>query len=254
MKIALLSANHEDAKKALSILQSKYDGANFKASPSDADVIVAIGGDGFLLKTLHEYRRPIFGLHRGTVGFLLNQFNDVDLEARLESAERTIIHPLAVTVENADGSTQEDIAINEMSLLRASPQAAKLAIKIDGKIRQEELVCDGVMVSTPVGSTAYNLSAHGTVLPLNANLLALTPISPFRPRRWRGALLSQDALIEIEILKQDHRPVRVEIDDRDYGRNVVRVLVRQDKETELVLMHDADSRLEERILAEQFLG
>lgn len=254
MNIAFLSANHEDAKKALGTLQSKYDGVSFKTSPEEADIIVAIGGDGFLLKTLHEYRRPVFGLHRGTVGFLLNQFKDLDLEARLENAERTIIHPLAVKVENADGSTTEDIAINEMSLLRASPQAAKLAIKIDSKIRQEELVCDGVLVSTPVGSTAYNLSAHGTVLPLNANLLALTPISPFRPRRWRGALLSQDALIEIEILKQDHRPVRVAVDDRDYGRNAIRVFVKQDKETELVLMHDADSHLEERILAEQFQG
>lgn len=247
MKFSILGAPHKAAQEAASLLNGLYE----TVAPERADVIVAVGGDGFLLKTLHAYRRPVFGLHKGTLGFLLNPYDEAGLKERLERAQQTVLHPLNITAETEDGHKVTEIAINELSMMRASPQAAKLRIVVDGRERLEQLVCDGVLVATPAGSTAYNLSAHGPILPLNANILALTPISPFRPRRWRGALLPHEAHIRIEVLKHDRRPVMAAADDRDLGR-VVAVDVFEDQNTELTLLHDPDRHLEERILSEQF--
>lgn len=247
MKIAIVSADHDEAMAAADRLRHLYP----HVDPEAADVIVSIGGDGFLLKTLHQYRRPVFGLHKGTLGFLLNPFDEVDLRERLERANRTTLHPLKVEAENEAGEIITDIAVNELSMLRASPQAAKLKICVDGRVRLEQLVCDGVLVATPAGSTAYNLSAHGPIIPLGSNVLALTPLSPFRPRRWRGALLPHKAEIKIEVLKPEKRPVMASADDRDLGR-ILNVKISEDSDISLDLLYDPERHLEERILQEQF--
>ena len=221
----------------------------------EADVIVALGGDGFMLQTLHATQHldtPTYGMNRGTVGFLMNEYSIVGLLDRLDAAEEAVINPLAMRAADASGHVQEALAINEVSLLRAGPQAAKLRIIVDGRERMDELVCDGALVATPAGSTAYNYSAHGPILPIGAEVLALTAMAAFRPRRWRGAVLPAAACITLRVLNADYRPVSATA-DYDEIRNVREVRVRQDREVVHRLLFDPEHSLEERILNEQFL-
>ncbi len=222
--------------------------------PASADVIVALGGDGLMLQTLHKFMnsgKPIYGMHRGTVGFLMNEFSAESLAERLAAAQITVIHPLVMKTRDADGRTQEHRAINEVSLFRQKAQAAHLRILIDGKERLAYLIADGVLVSTPAGSTAYNLSVQGPIIPINAPMLALTPISPFRPRRWRGALLPDKAKVTIEVLEADKRPVAA-VADSDEVRSVHAVDVSMDHGVSINMLFDPGHNLDERILREQF--
>ncbi len=239
-----------EAREALQSLEARYG----NAPPADAQVIVALGGDGFMLQSLHRYidsGLPIYGMNFGSVGFLMNEYRENELGERLEAAEPTRIHPLRMTAYSK-GSEESAIAFNEVSLLRQTRQTAKLRIVLDGKVRLKELVCDGILVSTPAGSTAYNLSAHGPILPINAPLLAMTPLSPFRPRRWRGALLPHEAQIRFDILNHERRPVSAVADDLEV-RNVERVDVAEDRQMAVTMLFDAGHSLDERILAEQFV-
>ena len=248
-KIHFVSSDNKAAKEAKDNLVKKYK----DYSASEADVIVALGGDGLMLQTLHDNideAKPIFGINKGSVGFLMNDYNDDDLLERIESATLTKVYPLQMTVK----TEQEEIsakAINEVSLLRQTYQAAKIKIKIDDKIRLEELICDGILLATPAGSTAYNLSAHGPILPITSNLLALTPISAFRPRRWKGALLPHDSIVEIEILEKNKRPVSAVADNLEI-RDIESVKITEDRKTELFMLFDPETNLEEKILEEQF--
>jgi NAD+ kinase len=220
----------------------------------DASVIVALGGDGFMLQTLHQFLRrnlPIYGMNFGSIGFLMNEFREEELQSRLDAATATKIHPLLMRAQSAKGSV-EALAFNEVSLLRETRQTAKLRISLDGKIRLNELICDGILVSTPAGSTAYNLSAHGPILPIDAALLAITPLSPFRPRRWRGALLPHQAKVRIDILEPAKRPVSATADSSEV-REVTQVDIAEDRSTSMTMLFDAGHSLDERILAEQFL-
>lgn len=222
--------------------------------PATADVVVALGGDGFMLQTLHRFlgtKKPIYGMNRGSVGFLMNEFREDGLVERIAAAERAVVHPLAMEVLDASGRTSTARALNEVSLLRQSYQAAKLEIAIDGKIRLPELVADGVLVATPTGSTAYNFSANGPILPLGAPLLALTPLSAFRPRHWRGAILPDTARVTIRVLEQDKRPVAA-VADHVEVRDAVEVEIAMERDVDLVMLHDPGHGLEERILREQF--
>jgi NAD+ kinase len=250
VNLAILAAQNEAARAAQETLAARYGAA----PPERADVIVALGGDGFMLETLHRFLRrgtPVYGMNRGSVGFLMNDYREDDLPARIAAAQAATLHPLRMLAE-ANGSTPvEALAINEVSLLRESRQAAKVRILVDGKERLAELICDGVLVSTPAGSTAYNLSAHGPIVPLDAKLLPLTPISAFRPRRWRGALLPADVEVVFEILEPDKRPVAA-VADYTEVRDVRRVTVREAREVSLTLLFDPDHGLSERIIAEQF--
>lgn len=224
------------------------------SAPESADVVVALGGDGLMLQTLHRFMgqaKPIYGMNRGSVGFLMNEFSAHGLTERLARALPAIVHPLAMRATLASGEVRSARAINEVSLLREAYQAAKMRIYIDGKERLGELIADGVLVATPAGSTAYNLSANGPILPLNAHLMALTPISAFRPRRWRGALLANSAHVAIEVLEAEKRPVAAVADHFEF-RSVTRVDIDMDHQTELVLLHDPGHSLDERILTEQF--
>jgi NAD+ kinase len=248
--IAFVASDNPEAQQALARLAERYG----NASPKKADAIVALGGDGLMLQTLHKYltdRIPIYGMNRGSVGFLMNEYQEDDLLARLEGAEISRIHPLAMTARDFHGTIHEELAINEVSLFRQTHQAAKLRISNDGKVRLEELICDGVLVSTPAGSTAYNLSAYGPILPINASLLALTPISPFRPRRWRGAQLPTEAPILVEVLESDKRPDSA-VADHSETRSVVSVAVEEARSIDLFMMFDPGHSLDERILSEQF--
>ncbi len=248
--IAILASDAPEAEQAAAVLRARYG----EVPRDEADVIVALGGDGLMLTALHEYMskgKPIYGMNRGSVGFLMNEYSADALPQRLAAAKIETIHPLLATVTGADGKRHIARAINEVSLLRQSYQAAKLKITIDGKIRQEELICDGILVATPAGSTAYNLSAHGPILPINAPLLALTPISAFRPRRWRGALLPDRAKVAISVLEADKRPVNAVADHIEF-KSVVEVLVEEDKDSSCLIMFDRDHSWDERILAEQF--
>lgn len=250
-RIAFVASGHDQAQRALADLTAKYD----SVPPSEAEAIVALGGDGFMLETLHAHMNdgiPIYGMNRGSVGFLMNEFNVDDLLERLQGAETTALHPLKMTAIDIDGKTHHELAINEVSLFRQTHQAAKLRISIDGKVRLEELIADGLLIATPSGSTAYNLSAQGPILPIGSPLLALTPISPFRPRRWRGALLSNAAHIKIEVIASEHRLVSAVADNRE-TRSVTEVLVEEDTETEYLMMFDPGHNLDERILVEQFV-
>ena len=224
-------------------------------SPShEAEVIVALGGDGFMLETLHRNlasQIPIYGMNQGSVGFLMNEYSEDDLLERINAAEQAVIYPLVMTTVDAAGNRERALAINEVSLLRQTRQTAKLRISIDGKVRMAELVCDGVMVATPAGSTAYNLSAHGPIIPLDARVLALTPISAFRPRRWRGALLPHTAAVQLDVLEADKRPVSAVADNFEV-RDVIEVSIAEDRSTKLSMLFDAGRSLEERVLAEQF--
>ncbi len=239
-----------EAQAALEKLVARYG----NASPQSADVIVALGGDGFMLQSLHKFiesGRPIYGMNFGSVGFLMNEFRENELKERLQAAEPARIHPLRMTALSAAGE-KTAIAFNEVSLFRQTRQTAKLRIVLDGKVRLQELVCDGILVSTPAGSTAYNLSAHGPILPINAPLLALTPLSPFRPRRWRGALLPHEAKIRFDILNHERRPVSAVADDYEV-RDAERIEVAEDRKIAVTMLFDAGHSLDERILAEQFV-
>ena len=238
-----------DASEALDEMRARHA----DAGPDAADVIVALGGDGFMLQTLHSFTgkgKPIYGLNLGSVGFLMNEYRKDDLLARLAVAEKAQIHPLKMQAHSAKGVTAAR-AFNEVSLLRQTRQAAKIRIMVDGKPRISELICDGVLVSTPAGSTAYNLSAHGPILPIDAALLALTPISAFRPRRWRGALLPHRAHVRFEILESGKRPVSAVADDFEV-REVTAVDVAEDRSISMTMLYDAGHNLDERILSEQF--
>jgi NAD+ kinase len=249
-RIAFTASERPEAQEARARLADQYGDC-----PRDqAQVVVALGGDGFMLETLHEHMGaglPIYGMNRGSVGFLMNEYDEADLLQRINAAERSVIHPLRMTATDAAGHVHRALAINEVSLLRQTRQAAKLKISIDGKLRLSELSCDGALVSTPAGSTAYNLSAHGPIIPLDARVLALTPISAFRPRRWRGALLAHTARVTFEILEADKRPVSAVADNLEV-RRVLRVDIAEDREVELVMLFDEGRSLEERVLAEQF--
>ena len=250
-RIAFTAANSPQAQKALEELAAEY--GNFAIN--DADVIVALGGDGFMLETLHrnfDRNTPVFGMNRGSVGFLMNEYNSSGLRGRLDSAAAVLLRPLQMEASTANGSSRTALAINEVSLLRETGQAAKIRIKVDNVTRIDELICDGVLVSTAAGSTAYNLSAHGPIIPLGAELLALTPISAFRPRRWRGALLPARAVVSFEILEALKRPVSAVADFTEV-RDVTNVTVRESQDKTLTLLFDAEHNLEERILSEQFL-
>ncbi len=249
-KVAFVAADTEEARSARERLTALY-GAH---AEGEAQVVVALGGDGFMLETLHRtlgHGRPIYGMNCGTVGFLMNRWREEELPRRLAAAQPVHLHPLAMTATGRDGQVHHDIAFNEVSLLRQSRQAAKIRITVDGKVRLEELVCDGVLVATPAGSTAYNLSAHGPIVPIGARLLCLTPISAFRPRRWRGALLPDRSEVVFEVLEGTKRPVSATGDSSEV-RDVARVEVRQDDSRSVTLLFDPDHNLEERILLEQF--
>ncbi|MBF0095561.1 MAG: NAD kinase [Alphaproteobacteria bacterium] len=250
-RVAFVAGESPPAQDSLRRLTQRYA----HVSPDQADVIVALGGDGFMLETLHRYlhrKVPIYGMNRGTVGFLMNTFNEEDFMTRLESAQPVELHPLRMTARRVNGEVVEALAINEVSLLRETRQAAKIRVLLDRRVRLEELICDGVLVCTPAGSTAYNVSAHGTILPLSANLLGLTPISAFRPRRWLGALLHHTADVDFEVLEPGKRPVSA-VADYTEVRNVSEVHIREDRSISMVLLFDPGHSLEERILMEQFL-
>jgi NAD+ kinase len=249
-KLHFVAAETAEADAALAELRGHYR----DVGADDAEIVVALGGDGFMLQTLHTLLgkgKPIYGMNLGSVGFLMNEYGVGDLEKRLAQAEGAEIHPLRMRAVSG-GKTTEALAFNEVSLLRQTRQTAKIRILVDEKVRIAELICDGVLVATPAGSTAYNLSAHGPILPIDAALLALTPISAFRPRRWRGALLPQRARTRFEILEPEKRPVSAVADDSEV-RNVTSVDVAEDRSVAVTMLFDAGHSLDERILAEQFL-
>ena len=250
MKIAFMASRATVAQTARAALIGRYG----DVAPEAADVIVALGGDGFMLQTLHDTQdlaAPVYGMNRGTIGFLMNAYGEGDLVARLAAAEREVINPLAMTAKHADGSTSTALAINEVSLLREGPQAAKLQITIDGRLRLQELVCDGALVATPAGSTAYNYSAHGPILPIGADVLALTAMSAFRPRRWRGALLPKKAVVRFDVLEADKRPVMADADGKSH-RHVTSVEIRSNPDVSHTILFDPGHGLEERLIREQF--
>ncbi|HEX8233126.1 MAG TPA: NAD kinase [Caulobacteraceae bacterium] len=249
-RLAFTASPRPDARAALKRLCKLYPAV----PEAEADVIVAIGGDGFMLETLRRTlgsAKPVYGMNRGSLGFLMNDYVEDGLPERIARAEKAMIRPLAMIATDASGKTHRALAINEVSLLRQTHQSAKLRILIDGKERLPELVCDGVLVATPAGSTAYNLSAHGPIIPIDAQVLALTPISAFRPRRWRGALLSHTAKVTIEMLEADRRPVSAVADNFEV-RDVVSVKIAEDRSKKLYMLFDEGSGLKERIVAEQF--
>ncbi|MFN3228625.1 MAG: NAD kinase [Asticcacaulis sp.] len=250
LKLAFVASDRPEAQTALTRLTALYG----QCPEPAADVVVALGGDGFLLETLHRHlytRISVFGMNRGSVGFLLNDYAEHDLVQRIATAERTVIHPLQMTATQADGSQCQGLALNEVSLLRQTRQTAKLRILIDGKPRMDELSCDGALLATPAGSTAYNLSAHGPIIPLDARALALTPISAFRPRRWRGAILPHTAQVTFEVLEADKRPVSAVADNFEV-RDVLRVDVSEVRDIEATMLFDAGRGFKERVLVEQF--
>jgi NAD+ kinase len=249
-KIAFVASPNPEAADALTRLIATYG----QCDPASAEVVVALGGDGFMLQTLRALMRsqiPVYGMNRGTVGFLMNDFAEAKLLERIAAAETTVIHPLVMRATEKTGNIVEHYAINEVSVFRQTYQAARLRILVDGKERLAELVADGVMVATPAGSTAYNLSAQGPIIPINASLMALTPISPFRPRRWRGALLPDKAKVSIEVLDAGKRPVAA-VADHDEVRDIVRVDVTMDRSISHLLLFDPGHSLDERIVREQF--
>ncbi|SEQ12662.1 NAD kinase [Thalassovita taeanensis] len=250
-RIAFVASNGPSAQTARAALVGR-----FGTVPEDqADVIVALGGDGFMLDTLHRTQHldvPVYGMNRGTVGFLMNEYSETDLLERLEQAEEAVINPLSMRATCADGSVHHALAINEVSLLRAGPQAAKLRISIDGRLRMEELVCDGALVSTPAGSTAYNYSAHGPILPIGSDVLALTAIAPFRPRRWRGALLPKTAKVRFDVVEAEKRPVMADADSNSV-ENVTSVEIQSEPDIAHRILFDPGHGLEERLIREQFV-
>jgi NAD+ kinase len=251
VRIRFTASRAPAAVAAYAALTSRYG----QAESRRAEVIVALGGDGFMLQTLHAAQGrglPVYGMNCGTIGFLMNAYAEGDLVERLREAEETAIHPLAMRAENTKGKVTEALAINEVSLLRQGPQAAKLRVLIDGRERLAELVCDGALVATPAGSTAYNYSAHGPILPIGADVLALTAMSAFRPRRWRGALLPSSAVVRFEVIEGEKRPVMADADSRSSVRDVMTVEVRSEPSVTHRLLFDPGHGLEERLIGEQF--
>jgi NAD+ kinase len=249
-RIAFVTSAMPQAETARDTLARRYG----EIEPAEADVIVALGGDGLMLQTLHKFMasgKPIYGMNRGTVGFLMNEYHEDGLMERLAAAEESVIHPLAMCAIDAHGTVHTGRAINEVSLFRQTNQAAHLRILVDGKERLAQLDGDGVMVATPAGSTAYNLSAQGPIVPIGAALLALTPISPFRPRRWRGALLPDTAVVAIEVLEPDKRPIAAVADHHEV-RFAQQVDIRMEHKIALRMLFDPGHNLDERILREQF--
>ena len=250
--IAFVASDAPAAQEALTELKSLYGGT----PPDAADIIVALGGDGFMLETLHRHLElgvPIYGMHRGSVGFLMNGYEAKELRERIAQASPVRIHPLEMRAKDMTGVQHTALAFNEVSLLRETRQSAKIRITVDGIVRVDELTADGVIVATPVGSTAYNFSAHGPIVPLGAGVLALTPISAFRPRRWRGALLPHTAEVRFDILEADKRPVSA-VADYTEVRDVLEVTVRENRSVALTMLFDPEHNLEERVLKEQFLA
>jgi len=249
-KIAFLASDTPDAQSAVRDLVARYGGVD----PDSADVVVALGGDGFMLATQHRFMNtgmPVYGMNKGTIGFLMNEFSEEELPERLARSTQRVIRPLDMAAEDAAGEVHRAKAINEVSLLRQSFQAASLGIRIDGRTRLDPLICDGVLVATPAGSTAYNLSAHGPILPLDAPLLALTPVSAFRPRRWRGALIPDTSVIEITVNEIAKRPVNA-VADHIEVKSIRHVRIALDHESAGIILFDPEHSWEERILAEQF--
>jgi NAD+ kinase len=250
-RVAFIASEAEPAQRALAELRQLYG----TVEPELADAIVPLGGDGFMLESLHRFvetGKPIFGMHRGSVGFLMNSYRPEGLYERLAAAQPVVLHPLEMTARQ-NGSWRRAIAFNEVSLLRETRQAAKLRVSVDEVVRLEELMADGILLSTPVGSTAYNLSAHGPIIPLGAGVLALTPISAFRPRRWRGALLPHGARVKIDALETDKRPVSAVADFTEV-RDVVAVEIHENRDIAMTVLFDHEANLEERVLKEQFLS
>ena len=248
--MAFVASPTPDAQAALARLQARYSSVD----PDEADVVVALGGDGLMLQTLHRFMgqaKPVYGLNKGSVGFLMNEYRDEDLPERVAAAHLSVVHPLLMEARDVDGVSRRAHAINEVSMLRQTHQAAKIRIEVDGRVRLAELVADGILVATPFGSTAYNLSVNGPILPLEAPLLALTPISAFRPRRWRGALLRNGASITLHVIEPDLRPVSAVADHTEF-RRVACVQAKMDASIDLVMLHDPGHSLDERILTEQF--
>ena len=249
-KIAFLASPTPVAQTARAALIGRYG----NVEPAEAEVIVALGGDGFMLQTLHETQdlpAPVYGMNRGTIGFLMNTYVESDLRARLAEAEEAVIHPLSMKATHTDGRESHSLALNEVALLRQGPQAAKLQITVDGRLRMQELVCDGALVATPAGSTAYNYSAHGPILPIGADVLALTAVAAFRPRRWRGALLPKTATVRFDVLEPEKRPVMADADGTSY-RDVASVEIRSEPSISHTILFDPGHGLEERLISEQF--
>jgi NAD+ kinase len=250
-RIAFLASHDTGAQTALEALVAQHH----QHAPDDADVLVALGGDGFMLQTLHRHGglgKPVYGMKLGTVGFLMNHYRDSDLLERLALAEPAVLRPLEMLAQTESGASVGSLAYNEVSLLRQTRQAAHLAIDLNGKPRLDELICDGVMVATPAGSTAYNFSAHGPILPLGSSVIALTPIAAFRPRRWRGALLKSATEVRFRVLDPYKRPVSATADSHEV-RDVVEVTIRESRDRTVTLLFDPEHNLEERILSEQFV-
>jgi NAD+ kinase len=250
-RIAFSASSNPAAQEARDRLVARYS----DTAPEDAEVIVALGGDGFMLSTLHGSQSlglPVYGMNRGTVGFLMNGYSEDDLPERLAGAEETVINPLAMRAVTVDGQEHRALAINEVSLLRQGPQAAKLKITVDGRTRMDELVCDGALVCTPAGSTAYNYSAHGPILPIGSDVLALTAMSAFRPRRWRGAILHKSAVVRFDVLSPERRPVMADADSRSV-RHVTMVEIRSEPGVRHRILFDPGHGLEERLTREQFI-
>ncbi|RDE10339.1 NAD kinase [Pelagibacterium lacus] len=249
-KVAFVASDADEAQSARADLVARHGDCGIK----NASIVVALGGDGLMLETLHRVMDsgvPVYGMNFGSVGFLMNEFSPDALDVRLRAAMPTTIHPLKMRVTTADGNVAEALALNEVSLYRSSYQASKIEIRIDGDVRLDELICDGVIVATPAGSTAYNLSAHGPILPITAPLLALTPISPFRPRRWRGAILSNRASITFRTLEAKKRPTSAVADNVEF-EDVLEVQVHEDRRHSVTLLFDPGHSLDERVLIEQF--
>ncbi|WP_319824694.1 NAD kinase [Thalassovita sp.] len=251
LRIAFTASEAHVAQTARAALIGRYGN-----TPEDqADVIVALGGDGFMLQTLHRTQyldAPVYGMNRGTVGFLMNEYAESDLLDRLADAEEAVINPLSMRATCVDGTVHQSLAINEVSVLRAGPQAAKLRITVDGRLRMEELICDGALISTPAGSTAYNYSAHGPILPIGSDVLALTAIAPFRPRRWRGALLPKTAKIRFDVVEAAKRPVMADADSNSV-ENVASVEIQSEPDIRHRILFDPGHGLEERLIREQFV-
>ncbi|HHG90813.1 MAG TPA: NAD kinase [Devosia sp.] len=250
LKTSFVSSGTAEADKAAQLMRARYGDVGLE----EAEVAVVLGGDGMMLQTLHrvmDRKTPVYGMNFGSVGFLMNSFEADGLPERLARAKPTRIHPLSMTATDSTGGSHNALALNEVSLFRSSFQAAKIEILVDGRSRIDELVCDGVLLSTPAGSTAYNLSAYGPILPIDAPLLALTPISPFRPRRWRGAILSNRAKVAFKILEPEKRPVSVVADSTQF-QEVVEVQVHEERSVAVTLLFDPGHSLEERVLNEQF--
>jgi NAD+ kinase len=249
-RLHFVSSGTPEANAALARLTALYGDAGMET----ADVVVALGGDGLMLQSLHKTMKrqvPVFGMNCGSVGFLMNEYSDEKLVERVTAAKPTAIYPLVMDVTDAKGAKHTALALNEVSLFRTTYQAVKVEIVVDGKVQMDELICDGILLSTPAGSTAYNLSAHGPILPIDAQLLALTPISPFRPRRWRGAILNNHAVVTFRTHETEKRPCSAVADNVEF-KNVVEVVVREDRAHQVTLLFDPGTGLEERVLSEQF--